>query len=133
MKKVIVLVLAVLSILTFSCKKSSNDTVSAPVPDYYQLKVGNYWVFQHFTIDSNGIAVPENKWDSVYIEKDTLIRGYKYYKEWQQLLSLGEFPYFLRDSSGYLINNLGTRLCSDNNLRIHYILTRQIKIYSWDI
>jgi len=43
--------------------------------DYYQLKVGNYWIYQSYQIDSNGVATPENLWDSAHIEKDTIIRA----------------------------------------------------------
>lgn len=114
MKKLFILVMAVLSILTFSCKKTSNDTTLATKPNYYMLKVGNYWVFQYFAIDSNGVATPKNHWDSVYIEKDTSIRGNTYYKEWHSY-SVIQFPSYLRDSSGYLISNLGGRWCSDDN------------------
>jgi len=115
MKKLIILVMAILSILTFSCKKTTTDTTSVPKPDYYQLKVGNYWVFQYFTIDSNGVAIPKNQWDSVYIEKDTVISGNTFYKEWEDFSNGMQFPSYLRDSSGYLISNLGGRLCSDDN------------------
>lgn len=115
MKKLFILVIAILSILTFSCKKTSTDTASVPKPDYYQLKVGNYWIYQHFTIDSNGVAIPENKWDSVYIEKDTVIGGNTYCKEWEATPIGPNLFSCIRDSSGYLVNNLGYRLCSDDN------------------
>jgi hypothetical protein len=115
MKKSFIWIMAILSILTFSCKKSSTDTSSATKTDYYQLKVGNHWIFQYFLIDSNGVATPENQWDSVYIEKDTNIRGNVYYKEWNALAPGMQHPTCLRDSSGYLINSVGLRLCSDDN------------------
>jgi len=129
MKKLIILVMAVLSILTFSCKKTSTDTTSVPKPDYYQLKVGNYWVFQYFTIDSNGVAIPKNQWDSVYIEKDTSIRGNTYYKEWHAISGM-LIPSYLRDSSGYLINNYGYRMCSDDNFTdTIYVDTNNLWLY----
>lgn len=117
MKRLFVLVLAVLSILTFSCKKSSNDATPATQADYYQLKVGNYWIYQGYQFDSNGVAVPRNVYDSAHIEKDTIIRGNTYYKLWEdEALIMGiQFASYLRDSSGYLVNNLGVRLCSKDN------------------
>jgi hypothetical protein len=116
MKKSFILVISILSILTFSCnKKTSTDTTSVPKPDYYQLKVGNYWIYQHFSIDSNGVANPENKWDSVYIDKDTTIRGNTYYKQWEPIAPGLFVSNFLRDSSGYLVSNSGRMLCSVDN------------------
>lgn len=115
MKRSFILVIAVLSILTISCKKTANDITSVTKPNYYNLKVGNYWIYQRNTLDSNGVAIPENHWDSVHIEKDTIIRGNTYYKQWEEIAIGLQLPSFLRDSSGYLVNNLGYKLCSDDN------------------
>jgi hypothetical protein len=109
--------MAALSILTFSCKKTSNNTVSPTTPDYYMLKVGNYWIYQKYTVDSNGVAIPEKLFDSAHIEKDTIIRGNTYYKLWEAryLITGTQYPLYLRDSSGYLVTNSGFRLCSDDD------------------
>lgn len=117
MKRSFILLLAVLSILTFSCKKTSNDTTSATKPDYYQMKVGNYWIYQNYTADSNGVPTAGKLFDSAHIEKDTIIRGNKYYKLWQNphLTWGSQIASYLRDSSGYLVNNSGYRMCSDDN------------------
>jgi hypothetical protein len=117
MNRLFILVFAILSILTFSCKKSSNETTSSTTVDYYKLKVGNYWIYQSFKLDSNGVATPQNNFDSAYIEKDTMIRGNNYYKLWENHYVLGntQFPSYIRDSSGYLVNSSGYRLCSDND------------------
>jgi len=117
MKRLFILVMAALSILAFSCKKTSNGTSSEIKADYYMLKVGNYWIYQNFTADSNGIPAPGKLFDSAHIEKDTIIRGNKYYKYWENpLLTWGsQIARFLRDSSGYLVNSSGFILCSDNN------------------
>jgi len=114
MKRLFVLVLAFLSILTFSCKKSSNDTTPSTQADYYQLKVGNYWIYQRFEIDTNGVETPKNLFDSAHIEKDTIIRGSTYFKLLAKFSGCvgDQFPSFLRDSSGYLVNSLGMKGCS---------------------
>jgi hypothetical protein len=80
MKRLFILAMVVLSILTFSCKKTSNGTFSGTKPDYYMLKVGNYWIYQNYTADSNGVPTAGKLFDSAHIEKDTIIRGNKYYK-----------------------------------------------------
>ena len=114
MKRLFVLVLAVFSILTFSCKKSSDDAAPSAQADYYQLKVGNYWVYQRFEIDTNGVVTPKSNFDSAHIEKDTIIRGNTYYKLWAKFTGCtgDQYPSYVRDSSGYLINNLGMRSCT---------------------
>lgn len=119
MKRLFILVLAILSILTFSCKKTSNETTSATSPDYYQMKVGNYWIYQNYTIDTNGVVTAGKLFDSAHIEKDTIIRGYTYYKLWENpmLLWKSQLPSYVRDSSGFLISNSGEKLCSDNDFR----------------
>lgn len=117
MNRLIFFILAILSIFAVSCKKTSDDAAPVAKADYYQLKVGNYWIFQGYEFDSNGVASPTNRFDSAYIEKDTIIRGNTYYKYWEnEALIMGEqFPKFLRDSSGYLVNNFGRRLCSSGS------------------
>ena len=115
MKRSVILICAILSIVVMSCKKSSDNTIPVAVADYYQLKVGNYWIYQGYKIDSNGIAIPQSYFDSAHIEKDTIIRGYTYYKFWESPLALHgghQLHSYVRDSSGFLINNLGHRSCS---------------------
>ena len=119
MKRLFVLVLVVLSVLTFSCKKSSNDSTPVTQADYYQLKVGNYWIYQGYQIDSSGAIKPENLWDSAHIEKDTIIGGNTYYNLWAKFTGCigDQFPSYLRDSSGYLVNHLGVRGCSVDHFK----------------
>jgi len=132
MKRSFFLVLAVLAVLTFSCKKTSNDSTPIIQADYYQLKVGNYWIYQGFEIDTNGVVTPKNLFDSAHIEKDTIIRGSTYYKLWaNQSLIMGEqFPSYLRDSSGYIVNHLGRRGCSaDHFSDTLYVDTAHTELY----
>lgn len=67
-----------------ACKKDKPiepiPTPPVTYPDYSQLKIGNYWVYQHFNIDTNGNAFPLNTFDTCYVEKDTMINGLIYYK-----------------------------------------------------
>ncbi|MCB0596873.1 MAG: hypothetical protein H6557_12980 [Lewinellaceae bacterium] len=51
-----------------------------PAEDYLQLQVGNYWVFESFSIDlQTGAEAPLHKRDSVYVLKDTLIGRSDYF------------------------------------------------------
>jgi hypothetical protein len=118
MKKISFLVMILVSIITVSCKKDTGSSITPLDPDYYQLKVGNYWVYQEYDIDTNGIVTTKDKWDSAYIEKDTLINGNLYYKLWERpiILMPEQTPVFLRDSSGYLVGSSGKNYyCCDNN------------------
>jgi hypothetical protein len=76
MKKLVFVSIAFLSVFAISCTKDDADPVPVVKSDYYQLKVGNYWVYQGMNIDTNGVATPTAMVDSAFIEKDTLIRGY---------------------------------------------------------
>jgi hypothetical protein len=116
MKKNWIIFTAIISIIAFSCKKDDETTVT-PKADYYQLKAGNYWVYQEYDIDTNGVVTTKDNWDSVYIEKDTIIGLYKYYKIWEKqfIFMPSQGSSFIRDSSGYLVGTSGIILCSDDN------------------
>ncbi|MEI6886182.1 MAG: hypothetical protein WCO02_16955 [Bacteroidota bacterium] len=118
MKRYLLINFAVLIMISLSCKKSTEESYPAVKADYYQLKVGNYWIYQSVRIDSAGhdtTFLPHL--DSAYIEKDTLIRGYTFFKLYSDPSGLfgGNELSLLRDSSGYLINWYGKILCSDDN------------------
>ena len=113
-----IFIISILAVLTYSCKKSSDNTESAPVADYYNLQVGNYWVYQCYTINNSDTTFMQ-KLDSAYIEKDTVIRGYSFFK----LLSnpfpgySPSMPSYIRDSSGFLVLSSGIRICSNNDFK----------------
>lgn len=117
MKKWFIMIIAVLSILSFSCKKDSEDQIPVVKANYYQLKVGNYWIYQRFNVDTNGVATPTGDYDSAFIEKDTLIQGFTYFKlkENPYVLFPEQMSSYLRDSSGYLVTSSGNILASDDN------------------
>ncbi len=101
----------VLILFTLSSCDKSNDSGYQPAPedDFMALKVGNYWIYQNYDIDSNGVATPTNDWDSAYISKDTVINGQTYFKMIRKpvVFMSGQFPVYLRDSSGYLVDSDG--------------------------
>jgi hypothetical protein len=117
MRNIPLAIAAVLSLIVFSCKKDAETPVPVTKADYYQLKVGNYWIYQGYMIDTNGLATPSGEFDSAYIEKDTIINNYTYYKylESPYVIIPMQIPYFLRDSSGYLVSHDGIILASDVN------------------
>lgn len=97
-----------MSLCFISCKKKD----AAPVyPDYTQLKVGNYWIYERFLIDTAGNESPYSNtgptYDSCFVEKDTVMSGKTYFKLWRTN-AIG-IPYcsFLRDSLSYTIDQYG--------------------------
>lgn len=117
MKNLVFVIIAVLSVLAISCKKNHEEQIPVAKADYFQLKVGNYWIYQGYNIDTNGVATPSVEYDSAHIEKDTVIRGFTYYKLLENIFVMfpEQFASYLRDSSGYLVNSYGQILASDFN------------------
>ncbi len=107
----------------FSCKKKKSEVAETPqtpteitYPSYMPYKVGNYWIYERFNIDTLNNAVSNGAIDSTYIEKDTLISGNRYYKFVTKNITNPNsditFPNdiytnYFRDSLHYIINNIG--------------------------
>ena len=118
MKRVPALFLAVIVLFTISCKKNTDEPSPVVKADYYQLKVGNYWIYKSLRIDSAGVDttfLPHL--DSSYIQKDTTVRGYTYYKLFSDPTGMMGPDMFslVRDSTGYLVDHHGKILCSNDN------------------
>jgi len=115
-----------LAVSISACKKDSETTPATidPVvyPNFSQLKVGNYWVYEQFLIDTNGNATTLNRFDSCYVEKDTIINGMTYYKVVKPKPphnSVYEFLY-QRDSLDYIVNAEGEILFSSNDFSTEF-------------
>lgn len=110
-----VMLMAIVALALFSaCEKDEQNVEPETVyPDYACLKVGNYWIYEHFTVDTLGEATPLNKFDSCYVVKDTVINGETYAKMFRP------YPYqmapdipnqslfYLRDSLHYIVDHKG--------------------------
>lgn len=116
----LILVGTALTLIFTSCKKETVEkNIPSTTPDYTPLSIGNYWVYQYYSIDTLG---NENQSaylrDSIVINRDTVINGKTYFileginmlqsPEWR-IISL------LRDSSDYLVNAGGEILFSSTN------------------
>jgi len=115
MRKLFVLGIAI-AILT-SCQKEDDSGESRI--NYTPLEIGNYWIYQHYSIDSIGNETETTMIDSVVITKDTIINGNKYFilEGTNKPLNGGKWVVIdiLRDSLGYLINNKGQIQFAENN------------------
>lgn len=103
------LVVCLMLFCFIACKKNKNTepecepTNEVVNTSYSKLKVGNYWIYQHFIVDSldNGTAI--NTFDSCYIQKDTVINGNTYFKEFRPDYTSYEKWVYTRDSLHYTI------------------------------
>lgn len=107
--------LALISMTTFiySCKKDkglepSKNIPPESYPNYSQLKVGNYWIYQQYEIETNGHATSKNIFDSCYVEKDTVINNKTYFKLiMPRVYENQRENFFQRDSSHYIVDSNG--------------------------
>jgi hypothetical protein len=113
MKRVF-LIIVLSGIFFTSCKKdeTQENPPTQTTADYIQLKLGNYWVYERYNIDTLGNETTSGLSDSLVITSDTLIRGYTYFKK---LDVRQNHASYLRDSSGYLVDHLGNILFSNDD------------------
>jgi len=132
MKKFSFIIITTALLLSFfSCKDDNENEDENQYPAYSQLKVGNYWVYEIYRIDSTGAETLLEIQDSCYVEKDTLINNTKYFKV------VKSYPYskvwesvsYQRDSLHYIVDSNGEILFSSkdfsNVFRKEYILTTE--------
>lgn len=109
--------LALAVTVQMSCKKDQIPAqASASYPNYSQLAVGNYWIYERFLVDTNGVSTSQGIIDSCYVEKDTIINGKTYYKLIKPSQSFGsKVISFQRDSLHYIVNSAGKILFSSQD------------------
>lgn len=120
MKSLLSLTILFIVFSIYSCKKDKKvepveelvNTSGTTYPNYSNLKVGNYWIYERFRVDSMGSAISIGIVDSCFIDKDTMIRGNTYYKmtgpDYTNPTTVNPIrSAYLRDSLNYLINNYG--------------------------
>lgn len=80
---------AIACIAITSCKKDAGVS-GTTIAEFTKYTPGNYWVYETFETDSNGNGHPGTQigggtvfYDSVYVEKDTVIGSYTYHKVMQ--------------------------------------------------
>ena len=85
--------------------------------NYLPLAVGNYWVYDCYSIDK----VSGKKFlfgnDSIIVRRDTIVNGKTYYAltRWSMTETYPYLETLLRDSSGYIVNLSGKTLLSFTN------------------
>jgi hypothetical protein len=127
MRKFIAFIMAVAFLS--SCQKEDDNAVKT---SYMPLRIGNYWIYQEFRIDTSGNEIASSKLDSVIIKRDTLINHKKYY-----VLEGTNYPFshywdiidILRDSSGYIVNQNGTVRFAEKDFRDTLVYRAESNIY----
>lgn len=115
-KQFILCCVATAMLFSFNSCKTENKPSNETQLVYLPMSVGNYWIYQHFIVDSLGIEHPLNSFDSLVITKDTLINNKLYY-EFGGRQNNAPFHKFLRDSAGYLLNGNGENIFSTHNFK----------------
>ena len=102
--------------LLASCKKNDNDgTDPVTYDNYLPLKVGNYWVYEEYNLDTLGNYTSTGVIDSDYIANDTLANGFTYYN-WVRKNFVGvPAGGYVRDSLHYIVDVMGTKIFSSQN------------------
>lgn len=106
-----------IALLMLSCEKNDKSGDSPVYPDYGCLKTGNYWIYQRFIVDSNGVATPQEVFDSCYVEKDTIVGGISFSKVVRPVYLPSYSPAYelLRDSLHYIVAPGGKILFSSQD------------------
>lgn len=114
MKNLILAITLAVSVIVIlgSCRKKSKDNPEVIVEEpqvvydnYSGLKVGNYWVYERFKIDSTGATTSLNIFDSCYVEKDTTINGQKGFMVFRPDPIFNANRKFWKDSLHYIVCN----------------------------
>ncbi len=123
------LAFAIILFVAFSCNKDNPEiTETESVLVYYPLSIGNYWIYQHYKVDSLGNETALGQTDSIVVAKDTLINDIQYYllNEYNNLRFNSGNNKILRDSANYIVNHLGEKKISnvyfDNEFRTNTIV-----------
>ncbi len=97
------------------CKKEKVETTSCLTGNIQSYKVpskvGSYWIYNRYEIDSLGIETQMTNVDSVFITGDTLINNHLF-TSFKGTNFGSPFTRYERDSIGYIIDQYGTIIYS---------------------
>lgn len=126
-KQTSLLLFILLASIIYSCKKDkvaeplNNGTTTATFANYSKLEIGNYWIYERYTIDTAGTIASLGVYDSCFVEKDTLIHGDTFLKVYRPNPYVSSYGYvFLRDSLHYIVNDFGSILFSSQDFSTEF-------------
>ena len=107
---------SLVSLLIISCSKEDPISSGEMIPDsIIPFTVGNYWIYQSYLEDENGVLQPKSSTDSMYIESSQMINGIEYFNVNNYSVASSNVTTVLRDSLGYLVNDSGQIVYSPND------------------
>lgn len=124
-------IIATILFISSCCK--DDPIIIIPKIHHMPMEIGNYWVYQHYNIDSSGVETPLSIYDSIVITKDTIIRDNKYFifeKTQKSYTGTIGTIRILRDSLGYLIDDKGKILLADKNFKDTLAYSENINTYT---
>jgi len=113
--------IAIVVLFLMSCEKdievptSPTSTISPSSTGYMPMTPGSYWVYDWYVIDTLGNKTLATLRDSVYIVGDTVIGTSTYAVQEGSYFGGSVTRQFLRDSSGYVIDETGRIFFSETN------------------
>lgn len=78
--------------------------------------MGSYYVYDIFKVDSNGIATPFGRPDTIRIVGDSVINGNTYVHLADTWFNIGAWNWFFRDSSGHVVDHNGLVYWANRNM-----------------
>lgn len=127
MKQLALTIIAAALILTGCKKEKDAEPLSSTIPPtassgmyQFPVSIGSYWVYEAVDLDSNYTVLSISSTDSSYIANDTMIGGIQYFVKKNINLSgttsflSSELTGIIRDSAGYIVNQLGQFIKHDD-------------------
>ncbi|MBU2930250.1 hypothetical protein [Winogradskyella psychrotolerans] len=127
MRKIAIILMTLFTI----CSCSTNDNNTTENENFYALTEGNSWAYKYYNKDlATGEFVATTITETVNITHTTEIDGNTYYN-FKHIVTgnngniafpnNGEQNYMLRDSLGFLINEIGGIKYANNNYEEHFV------------
>lgn len=121
---------AILLIFISSCKKDE-DVICPPTPEpqlnYMPLAIGNYWLYETYRVDTNGVETNLNYHDSIVVTRDTIINNDTFYiveGTYRPFHTQWGVIRIIKNDNGNLVNHLGDTILPATNFtdtfRKHY-------------
>lgn len=104
-----VLLFFLVSLLIVSCDNDDPANIDALIPTpIISLEIGNYWIYQTYLEDMDGVFQPKSSLDSMFVESSEMVNGNEYFLIKNYSLGGPSNAIFrVRDSIGYLVNDSG--------------------------
>ena len=110
MKKGLIFVVAAATLTLLSCNRNDDNTPSPPGPwgaGYIPVYPGNYWIYEHYRIDTLGNETLQNDYDSIVVTGKATVNGNSFIVfegTWNSGPNALDTVLMLRDSSGYYVD-----------------------------